>query len=704
MKRISESECIKIINKYISNKKLTQALLIDGPWGCGKSYFISQNEDKFTVNDGEAIHVIKISLYGKDSLESIQSEIYSKLLGLLFGGENEESKVKSFLAEKVPAYAFSIYKDMMENVKLKGTVDNLKKDVLEMFTNKINDKLVFIFDDFERCRINIFELMGYMNDLSENQGHKVIIVANESEIHRSENDIASAIRSGISYNDLFKYDYKDVNDRELPKFREELENRKKELFDLEKTYEKTREKLVGITVHFQADIESIYDELVKDYVGHTVYGFFLKNKEHMVASFNKYLKGNIRTCISVLIAAKDIISIISNDDPRKDDIVEQEKLKIVDYIIYSASRRANGEQVAKWSRPGYGFIDTAYNALGVFGYSFVDDYWDNYIADETIVKQCVNELVEKYYREKLENEKNLEHANLALFKLEEWYKREDEEVTEDVELMKRELEEGKYFISEFSRILTMLININNPQYRIPINNADSIQSLVMYDTINDVAFCADTEQDIKELLKKEDTDDKMAKINIEEFVDLMVKQADRITMSDINFKTSDIDFARKYNFYAEPLVEIIYNRARNNPYEHIAKINMELWDQSFIDSCEDSHNTFWSLGKFLSYFDVEKIYTKIEKATTNELYNFDGAISKIYDDANGLVSFTSDIRVIIDICKQLENDKENQWERFNEQKSRTKGIVLNKIKDHFEEIKRSSASFPIESHYTVSNV
>lgn len=684
MKRMSESECIEIIKNYISNKKLTQALMIDGPWGCGKSYFVSNSEKEFVRKND---NVIKISLYGKDSLESIQSEIYGKILGILIGGNNEDAKVRGFLAKIVPIYAFSLYNDLTEGSKLSNTIDKAKKEGLEKLL-EINNKLVFIFDDFERCRINIFELMGYMNDLSENQGHKVIIVANESEIHRSENDIASAIRSWISYNDFLKFGYQDDKDRKIAKFREELENRKKELFDLEKAYEKTREKLVGITVHFQADIGDIYNKLVEKYINDDIYEeLFIRYKEHIIASFNKYLKGNIRTCISVLIAAKDIISKICNVDPCKDDILEQEKIKIIDYITYSASRRANGEGVAKWPTPGYGIIDTANHLLEVFGYSFVDDYWDDYIVNTELVNRYVNEIVEREYQEKKEKEKDEKHAELALFKLDKWYKLEDEEINTYVVQMKDELKKGLYYHGEFSEILRTLIHINDPKYGSASDITDL--SVVMYDTIEDEAYCNDLEEDIERLLNEEKNDDTIKRIEIKDFVNIMEKQADELSWSDLVLKTNDIDFARKYNYYAQPLVQKINRKRYVEPQDRIKKININQWDENFVKICDDIHTIAWSLGRFISYFDIDKIFSKLENATTNELYNFDAAMSKIYDDADGFTSFARDYKAIINIDIQLNNDKENQWQRFNKQKSRTRRIGLNRIQEHFNRINKT---------------
>jgi KAP family P-loop domain len=44
------------------------------------------------------------------------------------------------------------------------------------------DKSILIFDDLERCKVEISSLLGYINYFVEQQEMKVIIIANESVI------------------------------------------------------------------------------------------------------------------------------------------------------------------------------------------------------------------------------------------------------------------------------------------------------------------------------------------------------------------------------------------------------------------------------------------------------------------------------------------------------------------------------------------
>lgn len=64
-----------------------------------------------------------------------------------------------------------------------------------------NEKtIVLIFDDFERCGINVVDLLGFINEYCENMKLKVILVANEEKINNNDDLNSNAIaNSNNSY-------------------------------------------------------------------------------------------------------------------------------------------------------------------------------------------------------------------------------------------------------------------------------------------------------------------------------------------------------------------------------------------------------------------------------------------------------------------------------------------------------------------------
>ncbi len=55
-------------------------------------------------------------------------------------------------------------------------------DNLIKFRNKDISKKILIFDDLERCKIDINNILGYINSFVEHKESKVIIIANEEEL------------------------------------------------------------------------------------------------------------------------------------------------------------------------------------------------------------------------------------------------------------------------------------------------------------------------------------------------------------------------------------------------------------------------------------------------------------------------------------------------------------------------------------------
>ena len=62
----------------------------------------------------------------------------------------------------------------------------MRKNIRNLFRNLLSIGLnsILIFDDLERCKIPINDLLGYINQFVEHLNLKVIIVANEKEINK----------------------------------------------------------------------------------------------------------------------------------------------------------------------------------------------------------------------------------------------------------------------------------------------------------------------------------------------------------------------------------------------------------------------------------------------------------------------------------------------------------------------------------------
>jgi KAP family P-loop domain len=68
-------------------------------------------------------------------------------------------------------------------------------DLAEYF--KTPSDCLLIFDDLERCSINISDVLGYINAFVEHEGFKAIIVANEQEVLKREDKLYSEIKEKL---------------------------------------------------------------------------------------------------------------------------------------------------------------------------------------------------------------------------------------------------------------------------------------------------------------------------------------------------------------------------------------------------------------------------------------------------------------------------------------------------------------------------
>ena len=169
------------ITEFYLNSKTSYALLITGEWGIGKTYYF-QNTLKERLgriqcdyDPSKNYKPILISLFGKKSIEEVQSEIFLSFYPLF--------------KKKAIKLTLSTCKSLARGIMNVTKVGDLK-DYVSDFNIKAKDyidfrEIVLCFDDLERKSKNLKleEIVGFINDLVENNGVKVIIIANESKIN-----------------------------------------------------------------------------------------------------------------------------------------------------------------------------------------------------------------------------------------------------------------------------------------------------------------------------------------------------------------------------------------------------------------------------------------------------------------------------------------------------------------------------------------
>lgn len=172
---MTNDQICKYIEHYIKKDKTKSAIMLTAPWGKGKSYFI-QNELLPYLQKNGGYQCILISLYGVSDLAEISKSIFVQAATGIFKNSNffTHSQKKSLGKAAVG----TIFSGLTKHIGIDLSTKNLKK-LYESIN--LSNKLI-ILEDIERTSIDVIELLGYVNNLVEQDSVKVLLVANEDEI------------------------------------------------------------------------------------------------------------------------------------------------------------------------------------------------------------------------------------------------------------------------------------------------------------------------------------------------------------------------------------------------------------------------------------------------------------------------------------------------------------------------------------------
>jgi len=163
-----------IFHDYLKADKTQYAILLNGSWGCGKTYFWKYNLDKVTEQNG--FKSIYISLNGISKIDALEHLLFLRLIPYI--GNKERSLLKNVtkvLGNIVNQASKAILKTSLTDIFKDVSVDSFN------FT-----KYVICFDDLERCQIPIKEVLGFINNFVEHKNLKTVILADENNIDTTQ--------------------------------------------------------------------------------------------------------------------------------------------------------------------------------------------------------------------------------------------------------------------------------------------------------------------------------------------------------------------------------------------------------------------------------------------------------------------------------------------------------------------------------------
>lgn len=184
---------VAFLNEYIKNTDPRYAVLICGQWGCGKTFFIKkwlsslkeENNSDFIIREP-----IYVSLYGLNNIGAINNAIEREIKPWVYSkGMNIAKKVIKAFGKATIRYDFDIDGDK-ENAQSEQLSYTL--DIMSLFGNdgdNIKGERILVLDDFERCQIDMEELLGYINYFVEHSKCKVIVIGDNTKLEKSSDTV-----------------------------------------------------------------------------------------------------------------------------------------------------------------------------------------------------------------------------------------------------------------------------------------------------------------------------------------------------------------------------------------------------------------------------------------------------------------------------------------------------------------------------------
>ncbi len=417
------SEYNEYIKNYLENDNTKSAVMLTAPWGAGKSYYIREELVPFVKEKLNKMCVC-ISLYGLKNIDEVSKALYLEVRFGKFDRNNEKhttTKVIGKTIVKGVASFFGINLDM-DDSSLQELYDSVD----------LSGKFI-ILEDIERSDIDIIQILGYVSNLVEQDGVKVLLVANEQEFlsresHKHNNTEEKKIQKAVD----------SITDREDPLTVEAQE------------YLRKKEKTINDTITFEADKHEALKIIISSFFTKDI-AQFLTDASYIKDIINvmwSVKSDNLRAVIFVCQKISDIIKACET-------VLDRNFIKfILCSTIAYACRLKKGESV-RWESD----INSPVN-LGTATFPL---YWVcyEYINSHYLKLDKLVEAQESYLRQKKLEETESDFNNY-IDVLRSYYYNTEENVSNAVAQIKNLLsvKDGVSF-SEYGALANYLIAVRD---------------------------------------------------------------------------------------------------------------------------------------------------------------------------------------------------------------------------------------------------
>lgn len=598
-------EIESVIAEYLKNPKAEYAVMIDGDWGSGKTYFLTHSLIKIMKNidngKDKPRKYAYISLYGAKSIEEVSKEIVFQC----FGNENKK-RVKT--ANTVMETASNILTASLGVVNI--DLSKIKETLAKIDINN----WIICFDDLERCCLPINEILGYMNLLVEHNKCKVIVLANESEIgkitlNQRLEEKYQVVLSGRKM--LFNNnDSSDTRNAESGINVKKLKDETKALFNEDILYKAIREKVIGLTIRYEPQMDVVFDFIISDFInGTSLKNYLIKNKSRILGYFKEEKCYNLRTLISVLGYIQKVYEEMTSHQFHTVKYFDKIMESFLEYIVMLTIYYRNGGKIRELNLTSeIGYVPLGQSIYSnVRGFKFLEKYCTTLSFSEQEFVRVVALLRQEYEEEEKRIAKSKYGLAKAYGELTYWWEKEDNEVSNLIALLRNEIEQDKYLFSSYQDIIGRLLVLEYWGHN--IGNIDEWISLM--------------NQNID---------------NSEDVVDI-----ERQSFSVKN----NPELKKRYDEYVDRLK---LNAGHKNyvikANELFQYMNSDNWAEELLNYCDKHYNEFLCRYGFIDLLDIDNLLKKMQNASVMELCLIKDIFIRVYGIANISDFFTNDLDII----------------------------------------------------------
>ena len=600
---LADDEIVNVLINYVDESIYDYAVMIDGEWGCGKTYFIKkrlytelEKHEKEKAQNQEGYKpkgIIYLSLYGVKSLEEVSKQILMESYFVKSGNAKGIIRKGTEITGKMLPVLFDIIKT---KTGLELEAENVSNAAGGFFSVKDS---ILIFDDLERCNCPVNEVLGYINTYVEHEGMKVIIIANQKEIGKNAYLTNQELKYLVAANEKINFDenierksnfFTQSNEEE--KIKENsvaistIKDRINKLFGQDVQYEKVKEKLVGVTIYYYPVLQDVFTKLIRSKeIDDRLQSLLLEKLSFYEDYMVKEEHPNLRTFQFYLSKVRELYNEIS----KLDGVGQEPFLKyIIQYSFKVCVCYKNDTLEQTWEgNEEYGF--KAIGKTDIFGnelaFRFVDEFVTKSILEEEKIKRMLEVYEDEYIKKREEEVDVLRDLESG------WYVSDDNTVAEKIKRIIEALNQDKYEIKEYPRIIGLFIELEYAGFS---NKIVSDMLIAMKKSIKNLKKRVNIGVEysmLKEGEKRERCKEILADIQNE------IDQQFQIHLSD----TME-SYLEKEDSWAESL------------HDYVRKNRMEI------------SNT----DGFLAQFEIFQLVEKISKSMSYDIHAFRGCILGLY--------------------------------------------------------------------------